>query len=94
MNPLIPTVLDGVLMAVSTAASLLALAAFVSLVRSPSPAGRRLLVWILVVLFMPILGPIAWFVAQSRERSIESGRGTFGSCGPGHVGRLAGRGKG
>ena len=70
MNPLVPTALDGVLMAVSLFALFLALAAFISLIRSRSTFGRRLLGWTLVVLFVPIIGPATWFVARHRERSI------------------------
>lgn len=70
MNPLVPTALDGVLMAVSLLALFLALAAFISLIRSRSTPGRRLLGWTLVVLFAPIIGPVTWFVARHRERSI------------------------
>ncbi|PYY61305.1 hypothetical protein DEJ17_04030 [Curtobacterium sp. MCSS17_011] len=71
MNPLVPTALDGVLMAVSLLALFLALAAFISLIRARSTSGRRLLGWTLVVLFAPIIGPATWFVARHRERSIE-----------------------
>ncbi|MFJ3383421.1 MULTISPECIES: PLDc N-terminal domain-containing protein [unclassified Curtobacterium] len=79
MDPLSPTVLDGVLTAVSLVALLLALAALVSLIRSRAIAGRRLLGWALVVILVPIIGPAAWFVVRSRQRSIaptESGVGS------------------
>jgi hypothetical protein len=71
MNPLVPTVSDGVLMAVSLLALFLALAAFISLIRARSTSGRRLLGWTLVVLFAPIIGPATWLFARHRERSIE-----------------------
>ena len=76
MNPLVPTVVDGVLMAVSLVALFVALAAFVSLMQSGSPSGWRLLAWTFVVLFVPIIGPATWFVARRRGRPI----------GPRHVG--------
>ena len=79
MNPLVPTALDGVLMGVSLVALFLALATFISLMRSWSTSGRRLIAWTLVVLFVPIIGPAAWFVARHRERSIEANGDGFGS---------------
>jgi hypothetical protein len=79
MNPLVPTALDGVLMTVSLVALFLALAAFISLMRSGSTSGRRLIAWTLVVLFIPIIGPATWFVARRRERSTEANGDGFGS---------------
>lgn len=79
MNPLVPTVLDGVLMAVGLAALLVALAAFVSLIRCATTSGWRLLAWALVVLLVPIVGPAAWFVAQHRERPAAPDGRRFGS---------------
>nr|WP_232832743.1 PLDc N-terminal domain-containing protein [Curtobacterium sp. YC1] len=66
-------------MAVSLVALLLALAAFISLIRSASPSGWRLLGWALVVLFVPIIGPAAWFLGRHRERSVDSGSGAVRS---------------
>lgn len=79
MNPLVPTALDGVLMTVSLIALFLALAAFISLMRSGSTSGRRLIVWTLVVLFVPIIGPATWLIARCRERSSEANGDGFGS---------------
>lgn len=72
MNPLVPTALDGVLTAVSIVALFLAFSAFVALMRSQTIGGWRLFAWAFVVLLVPIVGPATWFVAQHRERSIES----------------------
>jgi len=63
-NPLIPTGFD-------VAASLIAvvvIAATIAAVVSIARVGRRLsaataLVWVLIVLLLPALGPVAWFVA-------------------------------
>jgi cytochrome bd-type quinol oxidase subunit 1 len=74
MNPLVPTALDGALMAVSLVALILALAAFVSLIRAGSPAGWPLLAWVLVVLLVPFVGPAAWFTVRRRERSSDPQR--------------------
>ena len=70
MNPLVPTALDGALTVVSLVALMLALAAFMSLIRSPSPSGWRLLTWAVVVLIVPFVGPAMWFVARQRDRSV------------------------
>ncbi|MCC8907451.1 PLD nuclease N-terminal domain-containing protein [Curtobacterium sp. GD1] len=59
-------------MAMSLVAPFLALAAFISLIRSASSSGWRLLGWTLVVLFVPIIGSATWFLARHRERSVES----------------------
>lgn len=71
MNPLVPTALDGVLIAMSLVALFFAISAFISLMRSGSSSGRRLLAWTLVVLFVPIVGPATWFIARRRGRSIK-----------------------
>ncbi|WP_336698615.1 PLDc N-terminal domain-containing protein [Curtobacterium sp. USHLN213] len=75
MNPFVPTVFDGALMALSVVALLLALAAFISLLLATTASGWRLLAWALVILFVPIVGPATWFVARRRERSVARGQG-------------------
>lgn len=69
MNPLVPTALDGALMAVSLVAMSLALVAFVSVIRSASASGSCSLIWAVVVLLVPIVGPALWFVVRRRQRS-------------------------
>ena len=71
--------LDGVLTAVFIVALILAIAALISLIGSAPPAGWRLFACILVVLCLPIFGPVSWFVARYRERSVDSRRSGFGS---------------
>jgi hypothetical protein len=68
MSPLVPTVFDGALMAVSAVALILALTAFILLILSPSVSGWRLLVWALIVFLVPIVGPTTWFVARHHAR--------------------------
>ncbi|WFR67094.1 PLDc N-terminal domain-containing protein [Curtobacterium flaccumfaciens] len=70
MSPLVPTTLDVVLIVVSFGALILALAAFISLLRAATPSGWALLAWTLVVLFVPIVGPATWLVGRRRERAI------------------------
>lgn len=74
MNPLVPTWLDGALMTVSVGALILALAACTSLLLSGVAPSWRALGWALVILFVPIVGLAAWFVARRRERSTAHGR--------------------
>jgi hypothetical protein len=79
MNPLVPSALDGVLTAVSLAALILVVVAFISLVCAAPRDGRRLLAWGLVVLLVPFIGPAAWIVARRRERSIDRKTDAFRS---------------
>ncbi|MCA5923792.1 PLD nuclease N-terminal domain-containing protein [Curtobacterium oceanosedimentum] len=79
MDPLVPTSLDSVLMAVPITALFLAGAAFISLMRRASTSGPRLLAWVVVVLFVPILGPTVWFIARRRGAPVEPDGGGFGS---------------
>ncbi|ROR29013.1 phospholipase D-like protein [Curtobacterium sp. JUb34] len=81
MHPLVPTPLDGVLMAMSITALFLAGAAFISVMRRASTSGGRLVAWVVVVLFVPILGPAAWFIARRRGARVEPDGGGFGSWG-------------
>jgi hypothetical protein len=67
MDPLVPTVLDGALMAVSLVALILAFAAVISLICSATLSGWRLLTWVVVVLIVPFVGPALWFVARKRD---------------------------
>ena len=75
MNPFVPTPLDGALMGVSVGALVLALAAFTSLLLSRAASHRRPHTWALAILFVPIVGPVMWFVARRLERSVARGRG-------------------
>ncbi|SOC88093.1 Phospholipase_D-nuclease N-terminal [Curtobacterium sp. 314Chir4.1] len=79
MNPLVPSALDGVLTIGSLVALILALVALISVLRATFPSGWRQLAWALVVLVVPYIGPLAWFVARRRERSLELGHGVDGS---------------
>jgi len=68
VNPLVPTALDGAAMSVRIFGLLLALVALASLIRAASPTGWHLLAWALVVLFVPLVGPVSWFAIRLRGR--------------------------
>lgn len=62
VNPLVPAWYD---VAWSSAALLVVaftVLAFVSLVRAPQATGWRFVVWGAVIVFVPVLGALAWFV--------------------------------
>ncbi len=61
MNPLIPTEYDVAMSVLAVAAMLFTLCAFVSMVRDRNATGVTFLVWLLIVVLAPVLGPAAWF---------------------------------
>lgn len=73
MNPLVPSAFDGVLIAGALGTVILACAACVSLLLNRTVTGWSLLAWALVILFVPIIGPAAWFIARRRERARAQG---------------------
>ncbi len=46
---------------------ILTVAALVSLVRSQDVSGAPVVVWMLLILFVPALGAIAWFVLRNQR---------------------------
>lgn len=71
MNPLVPTALDGVLMSLSLAALVLALAAFISMIRTGWATGWCFLAWVVIVFLVPVIGPAAWFLRGRGRRARE-----------------------
>lgn len=71
MNPLLPTPLDGTLTIAMSVAMIVSLIAMVSVLRARSVSGSRAMRWLLVVLFVPFIGPAAWFLARYRARALE-----------------------
>lgn len=61
MNPLLPAPLDAVYTGFAVLAVLATVVAAVQVVRAPVSLERRLL-WLLVVLLIPILGMLAWYL--------------------------------
>jgi len=69
-NPLVPTGFDiaaSLIAVVVIAATIVALVSIVRVGRDIRPAAA--LVWTLIVLFVPMLGAVAWFVAGKPARA-------------------------
>lgn len=73
-NPLIPGPLDVVVAGVAVAVWVFAALALISAIRAPHISGVRFWLWFIAIVFLPIVGPTAWFVrgrepeaARSRE---------------------------
>ena len=75
MNPLIPAGYDIAWSLVTTLVIALTIAALFSLARSAKllTTGQALL-WAVVVLAVPLLGPVAWFGAGRRSATAEHRR--------------------
>lgn len=68
MNPLVPTSSDAILALVALASVALAVFALVSLGRSRTVSGVQALAWAAVILLVPALGAVGWFVVGKRIR--------------------------
>ncbi|MEQ6896298.1 PLD nuclease N-terminal domain-containing protein [Microbacterium sp. KR10-403] len=69
-NPLVPTGFDvaaSLIVVIVIAATIVALVSIVRAGRGIRPAAA--LVWALIVLFVPMLGAVAWFVAGKPARA-------------------------
>ncbi|MBY6061943.1 PLDc N-terminal domain-containing protein [Microbacterium esteraromaticum] len=67
-NPLIPVGYDIVWTALAIAVVVLAVVALVSLARSAKRlSAPQALIWVLIVLLVPVLGPIAWLAVGRRS---------------------------
>ncbi len=73
MNPLMPAAYDLVWSAVALVAFGLVVWAIVSLSRRARPLPSRVvLMWALVIVVVPILGPVAWLAAGRRAGVLRS----------------------
>lgn len=64
VNPLLPTSYDVMWTVVMVAVLVLSIAALVQVLRSKALSGIAALVWVLVILALPVLGSIGWFVLR------------------------------
>ncbi|QPE04020.1 PLDc N-terminal domain-containing protein [Microbacterium schleiferi] len=73
-NPLLPAAYDIAWSAIAAVALALTVVALIALVRSAGrlPAGL-LLLWALLILFVPVVGPALWLTAGRRTNSTTSG---------------------
>lgn len=70
-NPLIPAGYDIAWSIVAVAAIVLIVVALISLARSAQRlTSLQALIWVLVVLFVPVLGSIAWMAVGRRTASL------------------------
>lgn len=76
MNPLVPTPAEGALMIAAVIGIVLALIALVAVLRSAQLSGWRLLAWAVVVLAVPFVGALTWFVTAQHGSTARSGQGT------------------
>lgn len=72
-NPLVPAAYDVVWMAAALAALVLAVAAVVSIARSPGLRAAARVLWLLVVVIVPVVGALAWFALAGRRVSPSEG---------------------
>ncbi len=76
VNPLIPSIYDVVFGSIWLAVVALTVVAFVSALRERRVTGIHFVLWALLIWFVPVLGPLAWFVRRPRLTTVapESGR--------------------
>ena len=63
-NPLIPPVYEAFWIFAPVLALALAVVALVSIGRTAHRSLTELFVWLAIVLFVPVLGPIAWLLVR------------------------------
>lgn len=69
VNPLLPAGYDIVWSMVMVALLALAVLALVSIGRAREVTGWRTLAWIVVVLALPLVGPVLWFLLGRTSRA-------------------------
>ena len=67
-NPLIPEIYDLVWVATPILFLALTIVALVSFSRTAHRSMTELLVWLAIILFVPVFGPIAWLLVKSSLR--------------------------
>lgn len=72
-NPLVPTGYDLVYSGILLLVCAYTVVAFVSAVRDRRVIGIRFLLWFLVIVMLPIIGPTAWFVLRPRADDPSAG---------------------
>lgn len=74
INPLLPDYYDLVWVLMSAVALVFVVAALVSIGRfSKRLAPNHALIWALLAIFVPVLGPLAWFVVGRRTALLNAG---------------------
>lgn len=71
VNPLLPTGYDVIWTVVVLALLALAAIAIVQVLREPTLSGLGAALWLLVILALPVLGAVAWFVLRPRSAAAQ-----------------------
>jgi len=71
-NPLMPGPLDVVVVVLVIAACIFTVLALISAIRAPHVTGMRFLLWFIAIVFLPILGPTAWFIRGRGSEVVRS----------------------
>lgn len=70
MNPLAPSAADAMGSVIAVLVVVLAIVAIVSLSRCRGLSPRQALLWALLIVLVPVLGPLAWLVAGRRASAL------------------------
>lgn len=76
VNPLVPTAYDVIITALWVGVLAYTAVAFISAVRDRRVTGIRFLLWFLVIVLLPIIGPTAWFVLRDRRDDARTAPGS------------------
>ena len=68
-NPLLPAGYDVIWTVSLALVAILAVVAIVQLVRAKAVAGVEAAIWVLMILALPVIGPIAWFAVRPDRRA-------------------------
>ncbi len=60
-NPIVPTVWEGLPIAILILGLLLAINAFIAIIRSEDLSSKARSLWVIFVVLVPIIGAVSWF---------------------------------
>lgn len=75
VNPLLPVGYDVIWTIALAVIASLAVVAIAQLVRAKAVAGLEAAIWVLIILVLPVVGPIAWFAVRPDRRVERALRG-------------------
>lgn len=68
VNPLLPAGYDVIWTIALAVIASLAVVAIAQLVRAKTVGGVEAAIWVLIILALPVVGPIAWFAVRPDRR--------------------------